>query len=187
MSGFDAEVPAVPGSAVTALPRVDHPTVVFGGFRFNAGSAPNDAGAFIFTRRLGTDLFPVLIGEADDLAAELEHVQPQDAIAARESDGQLWMMRVNARQRHDILRTLVGKFDPPLNTEAASRPQSYAGAFRPLDRSVCRGGAEGAAAVSGRAGHCQSGAYEHLLPGRSDVVRTRWRRQCRLVRVCSSS
>jgi truncated hemoglobin YjbI len=117
MSGFDAQVPAVPGSAVTVLPRADDPAPVFGGFRFNVGSAPNDAGVFIFTRRLGADLYPVLIGEADDLAAGLEHVRRQDAIAARESDGQFWMMRANARQRHDILRTLVGKFDPPLNTE----------------------------------------------------------------------
>src|SRR6516165_5419006 len=104
MSGFDqnAHAPTVPGSAVTVLPRADAPELLFGGFRFNAGAAPGDAGVFVFTRRLGADLYPVLIGEADDLAKGIEHVRQHDKAAARESDGLFWMTRANGRQRAKV-------------------------------------------------------------------------------------
>jgi truncated hemoglobin YjbI len=123
MSGFDnnPHAPTVPGSAVTVLPRADDQAPVFGGFQFNAGDAPGDAGVFVFTRRLGGDLYPVLIGETDDLAAGTAHVRQHDTAVASESDGLFWMARANARQRLDITRTLVGKFDPPLNTEHRKR------------------------------------------------------------------
>jgi truncated hemoglobin YjbI len=123
MSGFDnnAHAPTVPGSAVTVLPRADQSEPVFGGFRFNAGEAPGDAGVFVFTRRLGADLYPVLIGETDDRAMGMAHVRERDEVVSRESDGQFWMARANGRQRLDIVRTLVGKFDPPLNTEYRHR------------------------------------------------------------------
>jgi truncated hemoglobin YjbI len=111
----------MPGSAAAVLPRADESEPVFGGFRFNAGAAPGDAGVFVFTRRLGADLYPILIGEAGDLAKGIEHVRRHDETALRESDGLCWMTRANGRQRLDIVRTLVGKFDPPLNTEHRKR------------------------------------------------------------------
>lgn len=123
MSRFDndAHEPTVPGSAVTVLPHADSPEPVFGGFRFTSGEAPNDAGVFVFTRRLGSALYPVLIGEANDLANGIARVRDHDDVAARESDGRFWMVRANARQRVDIVRTLIGKFDPPLNVEHRKR------------------------------------------------------------------
>jgi truncated hemoglobin YjbI len=123
MSGFDQNphAPTAPGSAVTVLPRGDAPEPIFGGFRFNTGAAPGDAGVFIFARRLGADLYPIMIGEADDLAKGIEHARQHDDVLSRESDGQFWMTRANARQRRDIIRTLIGKFDPPLNTEHRKR------------------------------------------------------------------
>jgi truncated hemoglobin YjbI len=122
MSGFDnnARAPTVPGSAVTVLPRADESEPVFGGFRFNAGAAPGEAGVFVFTRRLGVDLYPILIGEAGNLAKGIEHVRKHD-YASGESDGLFWMTRANGRQRLDIVRTLIGKFDPLLNTEHRKR------------------------------------------------------------------
>jgi truncated hemoglobin YjbI len=123
MSGFDnnARAPTVPGSAVTVLPRADESEPVFGGFRFNAGAVPNDAGLFVFTRRIGVDLYPVLIGEADNLASGIARVRQHDEVAARECDGLFWMARASRRQRLDIVRTLIGKFDPPLNIEHRKR------------------------------------------------------------------
>lgn len=123
MTGFnnDAHAPTAPGSAVTVLPRVDQSEPALGGFRFNAGTAPSDAGVFVFTRKIGFDLYPILIGEADDLLRGIEQVRRHDDMLLRESDGQFWMRRANARQRLDIVRTLIGKFDPPLNTEHRKR------------------------------------------------------------------
>jgi truncated hemoglobin YjbI len=52
------------------------------------------------------------------MAAALEQARRDEKIlAAGLADGVFWMARDNARQRHHILRDLVGKYDPPLNVE----------------------------------------------------------------------
>jgi len=98
------------------LPRADAPEALFGGFRFNSGDACGDAGVFVFTRRLGGDLYPILVGEARGYAKAIAHVRRHDAVVARDSDGLFWMARANAPQRLDIVRNLLGMFDPPPNT-----------------------------------------------------------------------
>jgi truncated hemoglobin YjbI len=103
------------------LPRADAPDPLFGGFRFNSRDASGDAVVFVFTRRLGGDLYPILVGEAEDMAKAIAHVRGYDEVVARESDGLFWMARASVRQRLDIIRTLIGTFDPPLNTEYRKR------------------------------------------------------------------
>jgi hypothetical protein len=51
------------------LPRTDAPEILFGGFVFTAGDPPPSAGLFALTRRIGDFLNPLLIGEADKMAA----------------------------------------------------------------------------------------------------------------------
>jgi truncated hemoglobin YjbI len=101
------------------LPRAETGSeAAFAGFAFAAGDPPHSGGLFVLTRRIGDYLFPVLIGEAEDLAAALEQVHNDEpTLAAGLADGIFWMSRDNARQRNHILRDLVGKYDPPLNVD----------------------------------------------------------------------
>jgi truncated hemoglobin YjbI len=100
------------------LPRADADGIAFGGFGFVAGDPPNCAGLFALTRGIGDFLYPVLFGEADDMAAALDKAYGEEpSLAAGLADGVFWMARDNARQRNHILRDLVGKYDPPLNVE----------------------------------------------------------------------
>ncbi len=101
------------------LPRAENTDEVsFAGFVFAAGDPPPAGGLYALTRRIGEYLYPVLIGEADDMAAALEQAHKDEpALAAGLADGVFWMARENARQRNHILRDLVGKYDPPLNVE----------------------------------------------------------------------
>jgi truncated hemoglobin YjbI len=92
--------------------------IAFAGFVFSAGDPPHSGGLTVLTRRIGDFLFPVLIGESENMAAALEQAhRDEKTLAAGLADGVFWMARDNARQRHHILRDLVGKYDPPLNVE----------------------------------------------------------------------
>lgn len=104
-------------TAVPIFPRADGASeVAFAGFVFAAGDPPRSGGIAVLTRRIGDYIFPVLMVEAEDMVAALEQANRDDKIlAAGLADGVFWMERGNARQRHHILRDLVGKYDPPLN------------------------------------------------------------------------
>jgi truncated hemoglobin YjbI len=92
--------------------------IVFAGFIFSAGDPPHSGGLMVLTRRIGAFLYPVPIGEDEDMAAALEQAgRDEKVLAAGLADGVFWMARDNARQRHYISRDLVGKYDPPLNVE----------------------------------------------------------------------
>ena len=100
------------------FPRADSSDIIFGGFAFSAGDAPHSGGLFALTRRIGDFLYPVLIGEAENIATAVEQCRHDEpALAAGLADGLFWMARDNARQRNHILRDLVGKYDPPFNVD----------------------------------------------------------------------
>ncbi len=100
------------------LPPADAVEFLLAGFAFAAGDPPHSAGLFALTRRIGDFLYPVLILEAEDMAAALEKLHAEEpALAAGLADGTFWMARDSARQRGHILRELVGRYDPPLNVE----------------------------------------------------------------------
>lgn len=88
---------------------------VFGGFAFAAGPAPEGAGLFVFTRRIGAAVHPLLFGESDDVAAAVDFWRADPVFSRGLADGLLFMARGNARQRAHILRDLVRKYNPPLN------------------------------------------------------------------------
>ncbi len=105
-------------AASPALPRVDETEPSLGGYHFSAGQpSAATAGVFVLTRQIGDFLYPVLIGEGEDIAAALARARALDGQLAQQTDGLLWMARANARQRAHILRELAGKFNPPLNIE----------------------------------------------------------------------
>jgi len=89
--------------------------VVLGGFAFAAGAPAEGAGLYVVTRRIGDTLHPVLIGESDGVAAALDALRADPALARGLADGVYFMPRANARQRQHILRDLVKKYNPPLN------------------------------------------------------------------------
>ena len=100
------------------LPRADAPEILLGGFVFTAGDPPQSGGLFALTKRIGDFLYPVLIGEADNMAAAVETLRADEPVlAAGLADGLCWMARDTPRMRVHVLRELVGKYDPPLNVE----------------------------------------------------------------------
>ncbi|HUO54648.1 MAG TPA: group III truncated hemoglobin [Rhodoblastus sp.] len=104
--------------AAPVLPRADAAETAFAGFAFVAGEPPARSGLVVLTRRIGDFLFPVLVVEADDMAAEVARLRAAEPVlAAGLADGCFWSARDNARLRHHALRDLVGKYDPPLNEE----------------------------------------------------------------------
>jgi truncated hemoglobin YjbI len=128
------------------LPRADDVEVAFAGFAFAAGDPPAAPGLFALTRQIGEFLYPVIFGEADDMAAEVARLRAEEPVLASGlADGCFWSGRDNARQRQHVLRDLVGKYDPPLNE-----------AFR-----MGRAAPEIAALVPDRAKNLPSGEAEH--------------------------
>jgi truncated hemoglobin YjbI len=107
-----------PHKAGPILPRANAPEIAFAGFVFTAGDPPALPGIFVLTRRIGDFVYPVLMGEAEDMAAALEKLHLDDPVlAAGLADGACWMARAPERMRVHVLRELVGKYDPPLNVE----------------------------------------------------------------------
>jgi truncated hemoglobin YjbI len=116
-ASFHSPLPA-PHKAGPILPRADASEIAFAGFVFTAGDPPASSGLFALTRRIGDFLYPVLIGEAEDMSAALEQLHlDEPVLAAGLADGVYWMARAPARMRLHVLRELVGKYDPPLNVE----------------------------------------------------------------------
>ena len=109
---------SLPHKARPILPRADAAEIAFAGFVFTAGDPPVASGLFVLTRRIGDFLYPVLMGEAEDMTAALEKLHiDEPMLAAGLADGVYWMERGGARMRAHVLRELVGKYDPPLNVE----------------------------------------------------------------------
>jgi truncated hemoglobin YjbI len=87
-----------------------------GGFAFDGGEPPAGPGLFVFSRRIGARLYPVLIGEGENLAAAVAQARADEKVLADGlADGLFWLARAAPRQRAAILRELIGKFHPPLN------------------------------------------------------------------------
>lgn len=96
------------------LPQTDEPRPCFGGFQFQTGAAPDVGGVYVLTRRVGALLYPVMIGDADNLATA---VAEQTTTHSGDADGACWIERSPPRQRAYMVRDLVAKYDPPLNVE----------------------------------------------------------------------
>ncbi len=111
--------PKAPGHSPTAaLPRAGATEISLAGFAFSAGGAAPAPGLFVLTRRIGDLLYPVLLGEGENIAAALAALNAEDpALSKGLADGFFVMPRASARQRQHILRELIGKFNPPLNIE----------------------------------------------------------------------
>lgn len=108
----------LPHKAGPNLPRADAAEIAFSGFVFTPGDPPAAPGLFVLTRRIGDFIYPVLMGEAEDMTAALEKLHiDEPMLAAGLADGVCWMARAPARMRLHVLRELVGKYDPPLNVE----------------------------------------------------------------------
>jgi truncated hemoglobin YjbI len=111
------------GPTLGILPHVDDAAPVFAGFAFTGGERPpHEPGVFILTRRIADRLYPVVVGEAENIAAAIVDVRANDHVAAEATDGVFWMPRARARQRTHIARDLIGKYHPPLNTEHRKAP-----------------------------------------------------------------
>jgi truncated hemoglobin YjbI len=110
------------GPTNATLPHPDDAEPVLAGFAFTTGEAPpSAAGVFVLTRRIGPLLYPALIDEAEDIAAAISALRARDPAAAA-TDGQIWMLRAQPRQRAHIARDLIGKYHPPLNTQQRKGP-----------------------------------------------------------------
>jgi truncated hemoglobin YjbI len=111
------------GPTLAVLPHADDSAPVFAGFAFTGGDhPPHEPGVFILTRRIADRLYPVVVGEAENIAAAIIDLRAKDPVAANATDGVFWMPRAQPRQRAHIARDLIGKFHPPLNTEHRKAP-----------------------------------------------------------------
>jgi truncated hemoglobin YjbI len=103
------------------LPRVHDREPELRGFRFASTPLPAAAGVYALTRRIGELVYPVLIAEAEDIAADAAAVAAREVAAMKVIDGHLWMGRSQARQRLQIARDLIGLYNPPLNVDHRTR------------------------------------------------------------------
>jgi truncated hemoglobin YjbI len=111
------------GPTLAVLPRADDTAPVFAGFAFTDGERPpHEPGVFILTRRIADRLYPALVGEAENVGAAIIDLRAKDPAAMEATDGVFWMPRAQPRQRAHIVRDLVGKYHPPLNTEHRKAP-----------------------------------------------------------------
>jgi truncated hemoglobin YjbI len=103
------------GEDLMSQPGETDLSATFGGFAFAGGAPPDGAGLYVLARRIGSTLHPVLIGESETIAATLQDLRTDPALARGLADSAFSMLRANARQRRHILRDLVGRCNPPLN------------------------------------------------------------------------
>jgi truncated hemoglobin YjbI len=112
---------AAPSAAGPLLPRVRDSEPELRGFRFVSTSLPGAAGVYALTRRIGDLIYPVLIAEAEDIAADAAAFAAREPAAMQVIDGQLWMGRAQVRQRRQIVRDLIATYNPPLNLDHRTR------------------------------------------------------------------
>ncbi|MDR3469514.1 MAG: group III truncated hemoglobin [Xanthobacteraceae bacterium] len=103
------------------LPRALEREPELRGFRFLSTPLPHAAGVYALTRRIGDLVHPVLIADAEDIAADAAAFAAREPDAMKVIDGQLWMIRPQARQRAQIARDLIGAYNPPLNRDHRTR------------------------------------------------------------------
>ena len=106
------------------LPLADDAAPEFRGFRFVRAELVHAPGVYIVTRGIGALIYPVLIGEAEDIAGAVASFEARDPASARAADGCVWMERAQPRQRAQIVRDLVQAYNPPLNVEHRTRHTS---------------------------------------------------------------
>jgi len=103
------------------LPSVHDSEPELRGFRFVSAPLQHAAGVYALTRRIGNLIYPVLIAEADDIAADVAAFEAREPATMKVIDGHLWMGRAQARQRVQIARDLIRAYNPPLNIEHRTR------------------------------------------------------------------
>jgi truncated hemoglobin YjbI len=100
-------------------PPADDPSPALGGFGFSCAAPPHAPGVFALTLAVDGRVYPVVIGQGEDLAQTLESAAA--SLPPLPGDvGRLWMERAQARQRAHIVHDLVRKLNPPLNREGRS-------------------------------------------------------------------
>lgn len=114
-----APAPAAAGHATgPQLPFAETETPEFAGFTFReVTERPHVPGVFVITRTLGALLYPVYIADSDDIADALQAFSAGHAAFSHEIDGRYYLESRQPYQRSYIAKTLIGKYDPPLNTE----------------------------------------------------------------------
>ena len=100
-------------------PAAADPSPSLGGFAFSRAAPPAAPGVFALTFAVDGRAYPVLIGEGEELAAVIAQAEA-GLPPLPGAVGRLWMERGQARQRAHIARDLVGKLNPPLNSEGRS-------------------------------------------------------------------
>lgn len=103
------------------LPRAQDSEPELRGFRFASTPLPRAAGVYALTRRIGDLVYPVLIAEAEDMAAEVAAFGVREPATMKVIDGQLWMGRAQARRQLQIVRDLIGAYNPPQNLDHRTR------------------------------------------------------------------
>ena len=100
-------------------PAADNPSPALGGFAFSRTEPPHASGVFALSLAVEGRLYPIVIGQGDDLAQALAEAEaclpPLPGAVAR-----LWMERAQGRQRAQIVQDLVRKLNPPLNVTGRS-------------------------------------------------------------------
>ena len=118
-----------------AFPSVADAAPALGGFAFSPATPPAVAGVYALTLGVDGRLYPLEIGDSDDIAAALAGARA----ALPPTPGQtvaLWLAREAKRQRRHIGRDLVRQYNPPGNVEDRSGPPPAALAELALDRAA---------------------------------------------------
>lgn len=111
------------GGTAPHLPLANAAEGEFAGVVFRAApQAPAQPGIFVLTRAIGGLAYPAYVGEGEDMAQAEAAIRSQYPSDTALTNGVFYMDRPNARLRAHTVRDLVGKFDPPLNTEGRKGP-----------------------------------------------------------------
>lgn len=92
-----------------------------GGFVFSRAEPPAAAGVYALALAVDDRLYPLEIGESENLWAALAATRAALPPTPGEPVG-LWLTRAAKRQRVHIVRDLARKYNPPLNGEDRSGP-----------------------------------------------------------------
>lgn len=103
-----------------APPQPEYPEAAalepsFAGFVFSSEAPPpGAAGVFALALPIDAKLYPLFVGEAEDVAAALRAAEAQLPPLPGRARA-LWLARAMVRQRVHIAGDLIKKFNPPLN------------------------------------------------------------------------
>ncbi|MGO9741132.1 MAG: group III truncated hemoglobin [Roseiarcus sp.] len=120
MTRVETAVPiALKAPAEPEWPLADDAAPALAGFVFSAADAPRAAGVFALALAVDGRLYPLVIGEAADLAEALERARAKLPPLPGAARG-VWLERAAPRQRAHIARDLIRKLNPPLVAEGRS-------------------------------------------------------------------